>query len=82
MSKTDSIRHDLNQAVLDYDRLLSLSLLLSAEEHIALERLGIRISVLQQQLRDAEDEDGITWDEDGHAGKWAHVADTLALDDN
>lgn len=69
MSKTDSIRHDLNQAVLDYDRLLA------AGDHVAAERLGVRIAVLQQQLRDAEDSDGITWDEDGHAGKWAHVAD-------
>jgi len=69
MSKTDSIRHDLDVALADYDRLLE------AGDHVASERLGVRISVLQQQLRDAEDADGIVWDEDGHAGKWAHVAD-------
>lgn len=78
MSKTDMLRHDLDVAIADFDRSFE------AGDHAATEVLGVRIAVLQQQLRDAayeEDVSDVTWDEDGHAGKWAHVADTLALNE-
>lgn len=87
MSKFDAIQYDLNAAFADYDRTLGLSARAFGEDsdagrpdgprQQALDRLCVRISVLQQQLRDAEDADGIVWDEDGHAGKWAHVSDIL-----
>lgn len=70
MSKLDSIARDLDVARREYDALLN-----KGADHKIVEALGDRISVLQQQLRDAEDADGIVWDKDGHAGKWAHVAD-------
>lgn len=87
MSKLDSINYDLDAAFADYDRTLGLSARAFGEDSDAgrpdgprqqqLDRLCVRISVLQQQLRDAEEASEVTWDEDGHAGKWAHVADIL-----
>jgi hypothetical protein len=84
MSKLDSIQRDLDVALADYDRLLSLSLLISdsAEEHVALERLGVRIAVLQQQLSDAEEVAAIMWEEfeeDEPAKGCIHVANVKSI---
>lgn len=91
MSKFDTISYDLEAAHLDYDRTLGLSARAFGEDSDAgrpdgprqqqLDRLAVRISALSAQLleleRDAEEAAAVTWDEDGHAGKWAHVADIL-----
>jgi len=76
MSKLDSIQRDLDVALADYDRLLA------AGDHVASERLGVRIAVLQQQLRDAEEVAAIMWEEfeeDEPAKGCIHVADVKSV---